>query len=95
MKYTIKIFFSEEDEGYIALAEELDSISAFGKTEEEALKELKNAISLYFIDKMPEENISRVIELIKSNEYLDEALEMENKRKLITKTIEELENYIY
>ena len=48
MKYTIKIFFSEEDEGYIAIAEELDSISAFGKTEEEALKELKIAISLYF-----------------------------------------------
>ena len=47
MKYTIKIFFSEEDEGYIAIAEELDSISSFGKTEE-ALKELKTAISLYF-----------------------------------------------
>ena len=45
--------------------------------------------------KFSEENISRVIELIKSNEYLDEALEMENKGKLITKTIEELENYIY
>ena len=50
---------------------------------------------IQIIDKMPEENISRVIELIKSNEYLDEALEMENKWKLITKTIEELENYIY
>lgn len=48
MKYTIKIFFSEEDEGYIATAEELDSISAFGKTEEEALKELKIAASIYF-----------------------------------------------
>lgn len=48
MKYTIKIFFSEEDEGYIAIAEELDSISSFGKTEEEALKELKTATSLYF-----------------------------------------------
>ena len=47
---------------------------------------------IQIIDKMPEENISRVIELIKSNEYLDEALEMENKGKLITKTIEELEN---
>ena len=51
MKYTIKIFFSEEDEGFIALAEELDSISAFGKTEEEALKELKKAISLYYEDR--------------------------------------------
>lgn len=50
---------------------------------------------IQIIDKMPEENISRVMELIKSNEYLDEALEMENKGKLIIKTIEELENYIY
>ena len=50
---------------------------------------------IQIIDRMPEENISRVMELIKSNEYLDEALEMENKGKLITKTIEELENYIY
>lgn len=50
---------------------------------------------IQIMDKMPEENISRVMELIKSNEYLDEALEMENKGKLITKTIEELENYIY
>lgn len=50
---------------------------------------------IQIIDKMPEENISRVMELIKYNEYLDEALEMENKGKLITKTIEELENYIY
>lgn len=49
---------------------------------------------IQIIDKMPEENISRVMELIKSNEYLDEALEMENKGKLITKTIEELENYM-
>lgn len=50
---------------------------------------------IQIIDKMPEENILRVMKLIKSNEYLDEALEMENKGKLITKTIEELENYIY
>ena len=47
---------------------------------------------IQIIYKMPEANISRVIKLIKSNEYLDEALEMENKGKLITKTIEELEN---
>lgn len=50
---------------------------------------------IQIIDKMPEENILRVMKLIKSNEYLDEALEMENKGKLITKTIEELEKYIY
>ena len=48
---------------------------------------------IQIIDKMPEENITRVIELIKSNEYLDEAIEMENSGKLITKTIEELEEF--
>lgn len=51
MKYSIKIFYSEEDEGYIALSEELDNISVFGSTEEEALKEIKNAICLYFEEK--------------------------------------------
>ena len=48
---------------------------------------------IQIIDKMPEENITRVIELIKANEYLDEALDMENSGKLITKTIEELEEF--
>ncbi len=48
---------------------------------------------IQIIDKMPEENITRVIELIKSNEYLDEALDMENNGKLITETIEELEEF--
>ena len=48
---------------------------------------------IQIIDKMPEENITRVIELIKASEYLDEALDMENRGKLITKTIEELEEF--
>ena len=48
---------------------------------------------IQIIDKMPEENITRVIELIKSNEYLDEAIDVENSGKLITKTIEELEEF--
>ena len=48
---------------------------------------------IQIIDKMPEENITRVIELIKSNEYLDEAIDMENSGKLITKTIEEVEEF--
>ncbi|WP_295162761.1 type II toxin-antitoxin system HicB family antitoxin [uncultured Brachyspira sp.] len=51
MNYSIKIFYSEEDECYIALSEELDSISAFGATEEEALREIKNVIALYFEEK--------------------------------------------
>ena len=48
---------------------------------------------IQIIDKMPEENITRVIEFIKASEYLDEALDMENSGKLITKTIEELEEF--
>ena len=46
-KYSIEIFYSEEDEGYIALAPELPGCSAFGETEEEALKEIKVAIDLW------------------------------------------------
>ena len=35
--YRINIFFSEEDDGYIADIPDLDSCSAFGSTPEEAL----------------------------------------------------------
>ncbi len=45
--YAIEIFYSEEDEGYIAVAPELPECSAFGETEEEALKEIKVAIDLW------------------------------------------------
>ncbi len=46
-KYAIEIFYSEEDNGYIAVAPELPECSAFGETEEEALKEIKVAIDLW------------------------------------------------
>lgn len=46
-RYTIEIFYSEEDEGYIAVVPELPGCSAFGETEEEALKEIKTAIELW------------------------------------------------
>ncbi len=46
-KYTIEIFYSQEDEGYIAIAPELPGCSAFGETEEEALKEVKVVIGLW------------------------------------------------
>jgi predicted RNase H-like HicB family nuclease len=45
--YAIEIFYSEEDGGYIAIVPELPGCSAFGKTEEEALKEVKIAMSLW------------------------------------------------
>jgi len=47
LKYTIEIFYSEEDEGYIAVVPELPGCSAFGETPEEALKEVKIAIKLW------------------------------------------------
>jgi predicted RNase H-like HicB family nuclease len=46
-KYAIEIFFSEEDEGFIAVVPELPGCSAFGETEEEALKEIKIAMELW------------------------------------------------
>ena len=46
-KYAIEIFYSEEDEGYIAVVPELPGCSAFGETEEGALEEVKIAIELW------------------------------------------------
>lgn len=47
LKYAVEIFRSKEDEGYIAIAPELPGCSAFGDTEEEALKEIKVAMKLW------------------------------------------------
>jgi len=41
--YHINIFYSEEDEGYIADIPDLKFCSAFGETPEEALKEVQIA----------------------------------------------------
>ncbi len=46
-KYAIEIFYSREDEGHIAVVPELPGCSAFGKTEEESLEEVKTAIELW------------------------------------------------
>jgi len=46
-KRAIEIFYSEEDEGYIAVVPELPGCSAFGKIEEDALTEVKIAIELW------------------------------------------------
>jgi len=45
-KYTIEIFYSEEDEGYIAVVTELP-VSAFGETIEMATEEIKIARRLW------------------------------------------------
>ncbi|MGZ0165745.1 MAG: type II toxin-antitoxin system HicB family antitoxin [Planctomycetales bacterium] len=41
--YHINIFYSDEDQGYIADIPDLDSCSAFGDTPEEALSEVNQA----------------------------------------------------
>ena len=46
-KYTLEIFYSDEDEGFIGLVPELPGCTAFGETEETALCELKIAIDLW------------------------------------------------
>lgn len=46
-KYAIEIFYSEEDGGYIAVVPELAGCSAFGETEEEALREVMTVMELW------------------------------------------------
>ena len=40
MKYLVEVFWSDEDEGYIAAVPDLPGCSAFGKTPEEAVREI-------------------------------------------------------
>jgi predicted RNase H-like HicB family nuclease len=46
-KYAIEIFYSEADEGYIAVVPELSGCTAFGENEEDTLSEIKIAIDLW------------------------------------------------
>ena len=46
-KYRVIVFYSEEDEGYIAKVPELPGCSAFGEKPEEAMRELKVAAGLW------------------------------------------------
>jgi predicted RNase H-like HicB family nuclease len=45
-KYAIHIFWSQEDEAFIAVCQEFPGLSAFGETREEALREAQNALDL-------------------------------------------------
>ena len=47
MRYPIEVFWSDEDEGYIAVAPDLPGASAWGKTEAAAIKELHTAAELW------------------------------------------------
>jgi len=43
-RYPKQVFWSDDDEGYIALAPDLPGCSAFGSSEAEAMSELEDAI---------------------------------------------------
>ena len=45
-KITIEVFYSEEDEGYIARVLKMETLSAFGGTIEEALRSLADVIEI-------------------------------------------------
>ena len=45
--YHINIFYSEDDEGYIADIPDLEACSAFGDTPDEALREVQKAKELW------------------------------------------------
>jgi predicted RNase H-like HicB family nuclease len=47
MRYPMEVFWSDEDEGFIAVAPDLPGASAWGKTEAAAIKELYTAIDLW------------------------------------------------
>lgn len=46
-RYPAHVFWSDEDEGFIAVASDLPGCSAFGETEEVALAELRSAIAAW------------------------------------------------
>jgi len=57
-RYPIKVFYRVEDKGYVAVVSDLPGCSAFGETEEEALREAKVAIELWL---KTAKNASRLI----------------------------------
>jgi predicted RNase H-like HicB family nuclease len=45
-KYALQIFWSDEDEGFVAVCREFPGLSAFGETREKALHEAQIALDL-------------------------------------------------
>ena len=63
-KYLIEIFWSDEDNGYIAIAPDLPGCSAFGDTPIEAIQEMNDAISAWMqawtaMGRKPPEHMSK------------------------------------
>ena len=46
-KYPLEVFWSDEDEGYIAIAPDLPGCSAWGESEAEALGEIHHAVAAW------------------------------------------------
>ena len=46
-RYPAHVFWSSEDEGFIAIAPDLPGCSAFGESQQEALTELQDAIAAW------------------------------------------------
>jgi predicted RNase H-like HicB family nuclease len=46
-RYPARVFWSDEDEGFVAVAPDLPGCSAFGKTQQEAIAELQDAIEAW------------------------------------------------
>ena len=46
-RYPSEVFWSDEDQGFIAIAPDLPGCSAFGETQEEAIRELQDAITAW------------------------------------------------
>lgn len=56
-KYALQIFWSEDDEAFVAVCREFPGLSAFGETREEALREAQIALDL-MIETYREKGIS-------------------------------------
>jgi predicted RNase H-like HicB family nuclease len=46
-RYPLQVFWSDEDEGFIAAAPDLPGCSAFGETQAAALSEMQDAIAAW------------------------------------------------
>ena len=47
MKYLLEVFWSDEDDGYIAAVPDLAGCSAFGRTPEAAVREIADATAAW------------------------------------------------
>jgi len=45
--YPVKVFWDADDGGFIAIAPDLPGCSAFGQTQEEAVRELQDAVDAW------------------------------------------------